>query len=374
MLKRIELLLDKAHKPVICFDRNRYFIDALLLHANTNFCIKPLSAQFFSLLRSSSIRGSHNLWAKWSRFKQGDSLPVTSDYIAQFHFVFDGATVKVAIDTSDGRKLHNQTILNWSDIYFKCNYWPDIDYPKVVVPLVNGNGTLTTAKVDKLKSFRNHEKKFDLVYWSRIWASPGESKGNLGVEHNIRLFESLAKSDGKKNLLAIFPDNLNTPELQNYKIRLDAVNVSWQNGWGDIDSKSLWDSLASAHINFLRPGNHLCISWRMMDLLCMGACILLDGDPYPQWPIPLKSNINYVDVGCTLSQDYHLPDELSYKGVSEKVNALVANRKKINAISENNMEYFDRHASMLSLSNYIVNCVREWVPETQNFLDPSRSH
>lgn len=366
MLNRIEVLLGGAMTPVVCFDRNRYYIDALQLHSNSSLSFKPLSAQLFSTIRAMNLRGSFYLWSKWGELFQNAKLEEATNHIGRYYFKFDNGCVKVAIDSSDGRHLHDQQILDWSDIYFKCNYWPDVEYPDHVVPLVNGNGILSAPKIRQLKSYRNYPKKYDLVYWSRIWATPGQQENNLGVEHNIRLFERLAQVEGKTNLLAVFPDSLNTPELQSYRNRLDKAGVKWQNGWGNIDSKALWDSIASAKINFLRPGNHLCISWRMMDLLCMGACIMLDGAPYPRWPIPLIRDQNFVDVGCTLTQDYQLPRESDYESVVEHVTNLIGNPEKIQLISRNNTDYFDNHASMEAVARYITRSVVERFPSVES--------
>ncbi len=363
MLKRIEVLLGKARTPVFCFDRNRYFIDALTQHADAEVCFRPFSAQLFSMLRAKNIRGAYNLWSRWTDWFHKTDLPLSSDHIGQYNFVYDQLTVKVVVDTSDGRHLHNTDALEWSDVYFKCNYWPNVDYPQNVVSLVNGNGTLSATKVRKLKNLRNHKKEYDLVYWSRIWAAPGNNQDNKGVEHNIRLFEALAKVEGKTNLLAVFPKEMNNSSLQKYRERLDAVGVKWQNGWGKIDSKVLWTALASARINFLRPGNHLCISWRMMDLLCMGSCIMVDGEPFARWPEPLSSDVNFVDVECSLSPEYELPGDRAYEEMAGRISNLISEHEKIEKISENNIQYFEEHASMNAVANYISQSVRQKYPE-----------
>ncbi len=368
MLTRIEVLLEKAHTPGFCFDRNRYFIDALAKYSDAQFCLRPFSAELFAALRSRNVRGMYNLWGRWASLFKNRNLPLTTDHIGQYLFMYDNLSVKVAIDTSDGRHLHDQDILRWSDVYFKCNFWPMVNYPDKVVPLLNGNGTLSPAKIRKLKRLRNHKKKYDLVYWSRIWATPESGSQNNGVEHNVRLFEALAKVEGKINLLAVFPEEMNNSSLQEYRNRLDAAGVKWQNGWGNINSNMLWDSLASAHINFLRPGNHLCVSWRMMDLLCLGSCIMVDGNPYAQWPVPLRPDINFVDAGCAMSPYYDLPDTKQYEEMAERVSSQISDREKIKRISLNNVDYFDQHAAMIPVSAYITDVVTQKYPEIYNAL------
>ncbi|MDO6461207.1 hypothetical protein Q4485_10910 [Granulosicoccaceae sp. 1_MG-2023] len=360
MLNRIEVLLDRARSPVFCYDRTRYFLDALERYSDARFRYRPLSAEFMAPLRAMNVRGAHGVWERIGRLTEDNlQLSEASNHIGQFHFVFDDVTVNVAIDTADGRSLHDQSILDWSDVYFKCNYWPDLSYPDKVLPLINANGTLSPAKVRHLRGLRGHRKDYDLIYWSRIWASPGSVADNNGVEHNIRMFETLAKAPGNNNLLAVFPNDLTDNSLDCYRKRLDVAGVRWQNGWGPIKSADLWNSLAAARLNFLRPGNHLCVSWRMMDLLCMGAGIIVDGAPYAEWPEPLRDQINFIDGGCTLDPDYNLPEDSTYDRLLERVAAAVENPDLINSLSTNNAEYFDQYAAMPKLAGYIINAVAE---------------
>ena len=221
-------------------------------------------------------------------------------------------------------------------------------------------------KIEDLKNYRDYPKQHDLIYWSRIWVAPGQQELNAGVEHNIRIFEALAKVDAKKNLLAVFPEDLSDEHLKICTERLDRAGVPWRKGWGDIDTKALWDAIASARINFLRPGNHLCISWRMMDLLCMGACVAVDGAPYAQWPVALRDGVNYVDCHATLLPEYELPEDDAYQAITEQVNALVKDHARTDAIARNNWLYFDQHASMEAIAAYIISVVHQRYPETMD--------
>ncbi|HBR98892.1 MAG TPA: hypothetical protein DD979_16175 [Gammaproteobacteria bacterium] len=353
-LKRIEFNLKGAQNPWLCFDRNRYFYTALQDHSHVPVRIRPLSCALFAKLRAKNIRGSFILWNKWAKFARR-SLPArTTDHIGQFDFVYGRNNFHVAIDIADGRHLHDRQILDHSDLYFKCNAWPSVAYPQKVVPLINGNGTLSPEKIEHLKTLRATPKTYDLVYWSRVWAAPGDDPENNGVEHNVRLFEALAQVEGKKNLLAVFPRAMNTSSLSVYRDRLDKAGVPWQNGWTGIDSRALWQNLAAARISFLRPGNHLCVSWRMMDLLCMGACIMVDGAPFPEWPEPLRENVNFIDAGCTLGADYSMPSSDSYKRMVQKISALIKDDATVQHIAGNNSQYFDQYAAMPAISDYIL--------------------
>ena len=52
----------------------------------------------------------------------------------------------------------------------------------------------------------------------------------------------------------------------------------------------LWDIMSTSKVVFVRAGKHLCIPWRMIDLLAMGSAIVSDAQPYPIWPEPLKNS------------------------------------------------------------------------------------
>ncbi len=353
-LKSLELLLGKARTPGFCFDRTRYFYTALSEQSGVSLKIRPLSAALFAFLRLKNIRGAYKFWRKWASKSGSKEFPETTNHIAQYIFRFENGSVRVAIDIADGRNLHNQEVVDWSEVYFKCNAWPSIDYPHKVLPLVNGNGSLSEEKINRLVNLRKIPKAYDLVYWSRVWAAPGNDPDNNGVEHNIRLFEALAKVKGNKNLLAVFPESMDDTGLQAYRDRLDTAGVLWQRGWGNINSKILWENLANARVNFLRPGNHLCISWRMMDLLAMGACIMVDGVPCPQWPVRLEDNINYVNADCTLTENYQLPDEKDYVRMTHLITELIEDTEKTKTIAENNARYFDESADLKPVSNYII--------------------
>jgi hypothetical protein len=197
-----------------------------------------------------------------------------------------GIKIKFAIDSHDSRFIQSPEILNLSDIYFKSNFGRDIKYPDKVKPIVNGNGLLHPKDIEFLKTLRNSEKKFDFTFISRIWG---------GREHNIRLFEHLAKIDCKKMLLAIFPSKQNDMETNQFKARLDKAMVPWT--YKEISKYELWNYLAQSRLVIIRAGKHLCIPWRMCDLLCMGASIVTDSVPYINWPVPLQLLKNFISLG-----------------------------------------------------------------------------
>lgn len=248
---------------------------------------------------------------------------------------------RFAIDASDPGKIASNSDYRWCDVYFKSNYWPSINYPSKVKPIINGNGLLGKAEINFLSKLRESKKNYDLIFISRLWG---------GTEHNIRLFEELANLQCNKKLIAIFSskDKLNS----NLYKRLQSVGVECT--YNLLEIRSLWQELSSSKIVFFRAGKHLCIPWRMLDLLCMGACILMDAEPIPQWPYPLKERVNFVHCGINRPLDTSPAQMNEYSNVANSALRLLDNDKLISLISSNNIKYFDTHANFQAVGNYII--------------------
>src|SRR5476649_195059 len=103
--------------------------------------------------------------------------------------------VKFAIDASDHGHIVSQEAYDWCTLYFKGSMWEGRQYPEKVRPVVFGHNYLTTALFKKLKSYRRAARtEVDLVFINRILG---------GTEHNLRLFEALARTDCTKKLICI---------------------------------------------------------------------------------------------------------------------------------------------------------------------------
>lgn len=333
-----------------------YYLMGMNNHPLVHTKYRPLiSLPLISMIQH-NVRGAGRLWKVVNK-KPGQRL--VSNHVGRYVIESPHGTVRFAIDSADGLWIRDDDALQWSDIYFKTNKWRDVSYPGKTSPLINGNGTLTHEKIRKLKSLRSAKKDLDLVYWAKIW-EPGsfdndksESARNL-VEHQIRLFESLARVRCKKSLLAILPKHLDSVSLSDCKSRLESAGVTCQHGWGTISSDGLWQGLASAKLVFLRPGNHLCISWRMIDLLCMGACVFYDGAPFPQWYKPICEGEHYFDGGCRINSDYALPARNRYQLLQDKLEDVLSRDSMIHQVRDNAAEYFDRHGNPRAVAQHIL--------------------
>ncbi|MGD9210047.1 MAG: hypothetical protein PVI90_04695 [Desulfobacteraceae bacterium] len=353
----IKMIGNQCIDPGEFYKYQSYYIQGFKELTQVDFNVSPFHSKLCASLIDYKIKGAVKLW-RFLNSITGKKQVNHRQHVGRYIFDLGSNRIKVAIDVADGNPIRDRRTYNWSDIYFKANKWESLDYPEKVFPLVNGNGTLTKTKLDQIKFFRNSEKKNDLVFMTIIYNSTSEKLFYNNIEHHIRLFETLAKLDCKKYLKAIIPPKYPQKEMTKYLHRLDRAKVQWSNSWDGMSSLSFWNHLAEAQIVFLRPGKHACISWRMIDLLCMGACIVYDGSPHPNWPVPLIAGQNFVDCGCGLGIDESLPPIEQYDRIRQVIEKMLTDPQKMKFIRRNNRNYFDNHASPLNVATYILNTVK----------------
>jgi hypothetical protein len=247
------------------------------------------------------------------------------------------------IDAHDGAEVRAPQLLEWGKLYYKSNYWPGKEYHSKVRPIVNGNPHVV-GRIELLRELRSAEMERDLVFVSRIWG---------GREHTVRLFEALSRVHCKKHLYAILVQEKD----KRYADRLDKVGVPW--GFDLIPLMDLWRLCASSRLVMLRAGKHLCIPWRMIDLLAMGACPMLDHDPFPQWPTPLQKSINYLSVEIARPSDSSSGPVEDYEKVPNIVEAMLRNNELLDYVRHNNRYYFERYAAPRAVGEYIVHALIE---------------
>ena len=276
--------------------------------------------------------------------KQCWNSPDLSDFTGCYTMQLQGRTIRFAIDGHDLKDIVAAKALAWADVYFKANMWATEQYPDKVVPIVNGNGFLRTRHLKKLQQMRNRARGIDVIFISRIWG---------GVEHNVRLFEELAALPGKKRLVAIFVSGTaSTGETEAARKRLERVGVECTTDLLSIEQ--LWQEMANSKIVILRAGKHLCIPWRMIDLLCMGACIVSDADFYPQWPERLAAGEQYVSAGVERPADTSSASVVEFGKLGETVARLLEDEKEQKRLRHNSAAYFDNHAAPERVGEYVL--------------------
>jgi len=98
---------------------------------------------------------------------------------------------------------------------------------------------------------------------------------------------------------------------------------------------------AMSKIVVLRAGVSGCIAWRMVDMLAIGACIVLDRSPFPEWPVSLKENENFLSLGLGITTDCQPAPEEDYAGIVSKMDAFLQDDAYLDSIRRNNIRYFD---------------------------------
>jgi hypothetical protein len=256
-----------------------------------------------------------------------------------------GRQTKIVIDAFDNNRIWLQEIVEWSDIYFKANYWPSLTYDPKVTPIVNGNGSLTPRDLEFARSLRGVTKDIDVTFISNVWG---------GREHNIRLFEALAAVDCRKELLAIFPGGEQDEKTRALAARLRAAGVPTAER--AVSREYLWRTLARSRLVMFRSGMHGCMPWRTIDLLCMGACVVFDAVPFPQWPVPLRPGVHYAS--CDIDRDTTgAPAAAEYAKVSRTIEALLARPDEQARLRLGAAGYYDAHAAPEQVARYVLDTI-----------------
>jgi hypothetical protein len=253
----------------------------------------------------------------------------------------ENRTVRFALDASDHGHVVSQEAYDWCDLYFKASKWEQREYPAKVRPLVFGHNYLTRAHFDKLKALRTAHKTVDLVFINRILG---------GMEHNLRLFETLGALGCSKKLICITGGHEKPEHLE--RLRSAGVIVR---PW--LHQDAFWDEMSKGRLSFIRSGRKLCIPWKMSALLAMGATTVFDDRPRPNWPVPLEPGQHYIDCRLELSDARDSDDSVpgvDYSRITTAVETTLADDRLVKDIAERSAAYFDTHAAPGRVAEYIV--------------------
>lgn len=248
--------------------------------------------------------------------------------------------VRVCIDAFDSGSVMRPDLLAWSDLYFKANYWPDRTYPAKVTPMAFLNPSVLSKQGVLIES-RKAQKDLDLFASFRVWGGTDETEG---VEHNLALFEALARVKCRKKLLAF----LLTGDIGAAAKRLDKAGVPWTTQW--VPQAELWSLLSRSRLNIVRHGMHHCVPWRMAEVLAMGGCAVLDYAATTRWHVPLVENVHYLNLGFPFR-----PGESAAARSDElagRVEAWVSGDLP-QAVGRNAELYFDEHLAPEALGRFI---------------------
>ena len=265
---------------------------------------------------------------------------VVQNTIGRYVYRGESGEVRICIDAEDEGGIKVPELLDWSDVYFKTNYWPDLQYDAKVVPLANVS-PLVLPRLAGLLGYRNSEAEWDLFGFFRVWGR---------IEQSLALFEALAQLRCRKKLLAYLISADNTKEVE----RLEKAGVAWTTK--PIPLKELWNIAARSRLNIVRHGVGDCIPWRMTDVLAMGHCPVLDYRARTEWHVPLVENVHYLSLD--LPPDTPLPLAAFNRRVAERVEAWLSTKDLIEGVAENAAAYFDNHLTPEPMGRYLLEHAR----------------
>ena len=337
-LTGIALLLPEPIDELLYYQR--YYVMGFERVGSVRFSPRPLA----SLLPGAPSHQLTRMVQGHSRVRKlmGLRSPDDAWTVGRYVVATGQGDVNVGIDAFDNHRIWLPAIVDWSDIYFKANYWPSAGYDRKVMPIVSGNGSVTHRDLDRARMLRHVDKDMDVTFISNVWG---------GREHNVRLFEALAELECSKELLAIFPGGRKDHESRALAARLEAVGVPTADR--SVSRDQLWSAMARSRLVMFRSGVHGCMPWRTIDLLCMGACIVLDGVPAPQWPVPLQPGVHYASCGIARS-DSGTPEAGEYAKVRQTIEGLLGRPWEQARLRRSAAEYYDAHAAPEQVARYVL--------------------
>lgn len=181
----------------------------------------------------------------------------------------------------------------------------------------------------------------------------------------MQLLEAVAKVRGKKFLLAELL--IGDTSAQARRLRKSGIPTTTRR----IDLNQLWEVSAQSRLNVHRLGNHHSMSWRMTDLMALGACTVLDQHPKTIWPVPLMPSRHYFSLNATTSNTEPLAPASSYAVIPELLQELLSQRTLHEAMRRNSAEYFDNHLHPIQIGRRIYEIVAD---DTATLIGPNSNH
>jgi hypothetical protein len=342
-------------QPFTWHSYQRYYAMGLGMLDDVDFRYGSILDGALAAARDRGWRGVNTAWRHTARL-HAKRRTVRATHVGRYTFQLpnQAGSLRVAVDSHDKRDICDPDALAWSQLYFKASYWPSLDYGPKVRPLICGNGALTKERIARLTAMRYRLRDLDVVFIAKLWPSnPAVPTYWNPVEHQVRVFETLAKLKIRSHLRAIPVQLMDGGQFpQHYLDRLAKAGVRVTAH--DVTADELWDATSRARLAFLRPGKHLCVSWRMIDHLALGAATICDHAAYPQWPVPLQAGQEFLECGCGIGTDESLPDPAHYERIADTVMASLAEPDRLSEVRRAAAAYFDRHVAPQRIARYLV--------------------
>jgi hypothetical protein len=281
-----------------------------------------------------------------SALERSQSPPagIFKDIVGQYLVVENGSERRFCIDSADSSALMSPELAQWSDIYFKTNFWPSVFYGPKVKPLVNGD-PLVLRFMPTLRSFRRVAKEYAISFIVRVW---GGRDGIEGIEHILRLLDAVNRVRCRRFVLAV----LVSGDIERESRYLTSLGVPWTRK--AVSSQTLWHLTAQSELNIVRLGMHQCIPWRVTGSLAMGSCLVLDQPPRSKWPQPLLEHTHFLSLDAPTAPGEPVASDRYYAEIPEKIEAWLSDDALTANIRRNNEEYFDRFLEPGRVGGHIV--------------------
>jgi len=266
---------------------------------------------------------------------------ITGQYVVT---TSQGREHQVCIDAADSPEIASRELCEFSDVYFKTNFWPTASYPPNVWPLVNAD-PLVLGRIRDLRSWRRFPKELGVFAIMHIWN--GE-----GVEHYIRLLKAILDAKCDKLVLAVVFDGDERILRLLHRARIPATTRGLKAG-------DLWRRTAHSTLSVVRLGVHYCIPWRVTGSLALGSCLVLDRTPFSMWAQPLLEGTNYLSLELEVGPGVPVAPQHQYDQVPTRIQDWLNQRHKIDKIARSNAEYFDAFLEPQRVGAAIVRVVEE---------------
>lgn len=267
-------------------------------------------------------------------------------------FVFvrpDGVERRVCIDIMDSGRVMSTEGLSWCDLYFKTSFLDGCTYPPKVLPLPQC-GNVLLGHIERFRLQRTTKKTYDLCFTTRVWGGSNELEG---IEHNLRILEALAEVDCRKYLRAY----LLAGDKGAAAKRLNKRGIPWS--YDPLPLADHIEVMASSRLNIHRLGMHNSITWRMGELLCLGACPVLDQPPRTLWPEPLREGVHFLSLDAAPAPKRSVATDAQYAAIPERVTRFLADGVAIERIGAANQAYFDKFLEPVAVGRYICQQVAD---------------
>ncbi len=94
-------------------------------------------------------------------------------------------------------------------------------------------------------------------------------------------------------------------------------------------------------------------------MLCIGAAVVLDANPFSSWPEPLREGENFLSLGLRITPECGPAPKEDYDSIVWKMEKFLNDPTILQKIGENNARYFDEYAHPFRVAQYVLEKVKE---------------